>query len=646
MSQATVEIVGAAETTNLPVCRPQATQSAPHSQFVVSVFRNVRTINVDDVEELADLILAAGMVLQNVIVFRQKRKGKETGKLEIVAGGRRWRAVALLISKKLFPADFPLNYIEVSEEEGIQISLMENSGRMDMHPADQFAAMQALIEMGKTIDFIASYFGMQTIGVKRRLRLANVAPELMDLFKKDEATIEHLEALGLCEDHQRQLDAWKATANRNHAVWAIRDLLTNNTISTNDKAAIYVGVDAYEKAGGTLIRDLFSEEGRGYIENVPLLEKLAAEKLEKQGAKLKKEGFAWVDVAVRFDHADLSKLGTARKVKRELTPEEQGQLDTAQSALDDAQNQRIEIESAGCTPETQKEYTESVNAARKLCRQLRTELDNLNVSFCVIHPDEAPFVGAVVTIDHNGKCEIHRNRLRPDDVKRLKKEAKGESATQADDEDKPALSEKLFTRLTAHRTAALQAETMFRPDMAIILLTYQLVKRSLCDDGHVFDRLLRVSAESAPLTQSAEDMEQSKAYLVIEERRAELKAMLPEEDCLLLPWMLEQSPELINDLMAFCVADSMNTVRGNANRSEELDVFAKAVNLDMRNWWTPTQDSYFKSVRKSHLVDVITSAVSMNDALPMAKMTKDMAAAAAERAIADKGWLPEVLKFD
>jgi ParB family chromosome partitioning protein len=94
------------------------TKRAPHAAFIVSKL-NVRKTGGMNVDELAALILASGRVLQNVVAFRQVKKGKETGVLEIVAGGRRWRAVDFLIQSGKLDKDFALDYLEVSEEEAI-----------------------------------------------------------------------------------------------------------------------------------------------------------------------------------------------------------------------------------------------------------------------------------------------------------------------------------------------------------------------------------------------------------------------------------------------------------------------------------------------------------------------------------------------
>src|SRR6202789_4598038 len=102
---------------------------------------NVRKTATDSgIEQLADLINAEG-VLQRLDVYESPQgEGKKQTTHAVVAGGRRWRALQLLIKQKRIPPDFAVPCLIVSHERAIQISLTENSGREEMHPADQFEA--------------------------------------------------------------------------------------------------------------------------------------------------------------------------------------------------------------------------------------------------------------------------------------------------------------------------------------------------------------------------------------------------------------------------------------------------------------------------------------------------------------------------
>src|SRR3546814_17249535 len=64
--------------------------------------------------------------------------------------------------------------------------------------------------------------------------------------------------------------------------------------SASDKRARFVGLAAYEEAGGVILRDLFSRDHEGWLEDVALLERLVAEKLTSEAEAIKAEGWNWV----------------------------------------------------------------------------------------------------------------------------------------------------------------------------------------------------------------------------------------------------------------------------------------------------------------------------------------------------------------
>src|SRR5690606_15847269 len=98
-------------------------------------------------------------------------------------------------------------------------------------------------------------------------------------------------AFAINDDHEAQNNVLEKLKNWQGA-HEIKRLLTKDDMSSTDKRVKFVGMKAYEKAGGTLKRDLFSENGKDtYIENTDLLNKLLAEKLEKSAIKIQKEGW-------------------------------------------------------------------------------------------------------------------------------------------------------------------------------------------------------------------------------------------------------------------------------------------------------------------------------------------------------------------
>src|SRR3546814_17134129 len=86
-----------------------------------------------------------------------------------------------------------------------------------MHPADQFAAFAALVKEGRPIEDIAADFGVSPLVVQRRLTRANVPPRLLTDYRAGAATLEHLLALPITDDHTPHATA--SYGDRKHVVY-------------------------------------------------------------------------------------------------------------------------------------------------------------------------------------------------------------------------------------------------------------------------------------------------------------------------------------------------------------------------------------------------------------------------------------------
>ncbi len=193
-------------------------------------------------------------------------EGEETGTFEVPAGGRRYLALGILIKQKRLAKDEPIPCIvnrgqETSAEED---SLAENLRRADLHPLDQFRAFKTLSDQGLDPEEIGARFFVSPATVKQRLRLALVSPKLLDLYENDEIRLEQIMALSISDDHARQEQVWERIASSHtQKPYYIRRLLTETTVRADDRRAVYVGADAYEAAGGVILRDLFEQDSGG-----------------------------------------------------------------------------------------------------------------------------------------------------------------------------------------------------------------------------------------------------------------------------------------------------------------------------------------------------------------------------------------------
>jgi ParB family chromosome partitioning protein len=174
---------------------------------------NVRRVKAGvSIEQLAESI-ARRTLLQSLSVRAVvDADGQETGLFEVPAGGRRYRALELLVKQKRMAKTQPVPCVVrdggIAEDE----SLAENDERVGLHPLDQFRAFQSLRAGGMSEEEIAArHFVTPTI-VKQRLRLASVSPKLHDVYADDGMTLEQLMAFTVTGDHARQEQTWDSVS--------------------------------------------------------------------------------------------------------------------------------------------------------------------------------------------------------------------------------------------------------------------------------------------------------------------------------------------------------------------------------------------------------------------------------------------------
>ncbi|EEX0749722.1 ParB/RepB/Spo0J family partition protein [Escherichia coli] len=167
---------------------------------------NVRTVpySAESVSELAESIKGVGL-LQNLVVHALP--GDRHG---VAAGGRRLAALNMLAERGILPADWPVRVKVIPQELATAASMTENGHRRDMHPAEQIAGFRAMAQEGKTPAQIGDLLGYSPRHVQRMLKLADLAPVILDALAEDRITTEHCQALALENDTARQVQVFEA----------------------------------------------------------------------------------------------------------------------------------------------------------------------------------------------------------------------------------------------------------------------------------------------------------------------------------------------------------------------------------------------------------------------------------------------------
>ena len=380
-----------------------ASRDIPFNKLVLSQ-SNVRRVKAGvSIEELAEDI-ARRTLLQSLNVRAVlDAEGKETGMFEIPAGGRRYRALELLVKQKRLAKTAPVPC--VVREGGIaeEDSLAENVQRVALHPLDQFRAFQALREKGLGEEEIAARFFVSPTVVKQRLRLAAVSEKLLEVYAEDGMTLEQLMAFTVNGDHARQEQVWEGLSrSHNREPYYIRRQLTDGAVRASDRRARFVGVEAYEAAGGIVMRDLFQHDEGGWLQDPALLDRLAIEKLQTEAEALQAEGWKWISVAPDFPYGHTAGLRRLVGATVDLTEDERASFVALQ-----AENEALEEQYA--------EADELPDEIDQRLGEIETALaafDNRPVTY---EQAEIARAGAFVSIDGEGALRIERGFVRPED---------------------------------------------------------------------------------------------------------------------------------------------------------------------------------------------------------------------------------------
>lgn len=604
----------------------------PVRQLGLSPLNVRKTAGAEGIAALAELINAEG-VLQNLSVYEcRQENGEAQMRYAVIAGGRRWRALQRLLDEGRIASEYPVPCIVVSYERAVQISLTENSGREPMHPADEFEAFKALIDAGQTTEDVAARFGVTPVVVQRRLKLANVHPKFIALYRDEAITLEHLMAFAIVDNPSRQLEVWESLGAHGRSADAIRQALTDHEISLRAPMARFVGLKAYEKAGGVVRRDLFAERDEDVGLDAALVRKLAMAKLEKAAEKVRKDGLAWVQVCVEFDYASRAAYKQVKTAFRDPTEEEQ-------KTLDDIASEQGQIES-----DMEESQEDDERTAELECRsaELDEQYEALNAKLSVPDPEQQALAGAVVTIGHDGKVQIERDLLRPEDASRFAQVEKAQRRATANGECR-VHSAALVRRLTAQRTLALQATLIQRPDVALIALTHRLLLRAFPLYGCSRESAVQVDGRAAELRSYASELTGSPAEVALRARSAAIEAQLPKDPEQLFAWLSEQPQTEVLALLAFCVAQTVDAVQAD-EAPGAADELARAAGLDMHTWWTPKAKNYLASIPKARILEIVREAVSPEAASALSLMRKGALVEAAEKRLAGTGWLPALLR--
>ena len=653
---------------------------------------NVRRVAAgQSIEDLAEDIAHRGLLQSLSVRPVLDAAGQETGRYEVPAGGRRYRALELLVKAKRMPKTVAVPCLVRAADSAIgatEDSLAENALREALHPLDQFRAFKALADGGMSEAEIAARFFVTPLIVRQRLRLAAVHPALLDAYAAGETTLECVMAFTVTEDPERQLKVWEGFKRKGGtfqgvSAWSIRQALTERSVAASDARALFVGEAAYAAAGGTVLRDLFDQRGEGWFSDPALLDRLAEEKLAAFAEGIAAEGWRWVDVALTHSHGrsyGLRHLPTTSI----LSDDEAAAFEAAVEAYDGLNEQY------GYGEEPPAEVADRIAA-------LEAEIDDYEARNNVYEAADRAIGGVFVSLDYDGTPTVRRGYVRPEDepaeaaspdepaaatsgedepgtgdvaggaaagaasparvavdpddritrtIITIGGRAPGEPAPEPEENDRP-LSEQHRIELTSYRTLALREAVADDPEAAFVAVLHALVIRVIVN-AYRTGTCLEITATSGRVDQGVQGLAGFRPATGLDARREAWARRLPQEHGAIWDALLALPAEDRSDLFALCAGLSVNAMHSLYDRRVEAmphaDRLAGLVSLDMSRDWTPTAANYFGRVTKPRILAAVREAKGEETARLLEGLKKGDMAREAERLMAGTGWLPGLLR--
>ena len=612
-------------------------------------------------EQLKASIAAHGL-LENLLVQPAKGNGEADARHEVVAGARRLAALRVLAEDGAIPADHPVPCHVVSNgDNAVELSLVENTVRAAMHPADQVEAFAEIARDGGTVAEIAARFGVSERTVEQRLRLGNAAPELLEAYRAGDLGLQALQAFCATADAKLQLAVWEELKAQHYgpSLYQIRRLLTEGRIPATASIARFIGADAYEAAGGALTRDLFAEEDdRGiWFDDPALLRKLTLERLEAAAEELRTK-WSWAEARVEVEWSDTARFAQIRPKPGEPTEAERKEIERLGARGDELS----ELDDSDWTEETEAEYDRA-----------QARLDEIHAAVqarAVFRRKDMAMAGAIVTVGDDGSMRVIQGLVRPEDLPSDTGPADSKSAStngagtdahnpggfdghirppavsRPDPVPDPAAEARkrvgigigLGDDLRAIRTSLIKAHLAEDFEAAFDLCVFQMA-RALFQTGyrpHALDIKFSETADRPPMRRDDENFSeasQGEGMLRINRAALPLDWLQIEDDGDAFRMLRDLPAEMKQALFAACVA---RTVQGQLafepSARPELEATAARLDIDFPSQYRPDADIFWNRLTKAKLLEVAARVLGPDWASARAKSKKAVLVSSMARA--------------
>lgn len=581
-------------------------ESVPFNKLMLDE-ANIRisATNPERDAELKASILASG-ILQNLVVTVAPR-----GKRLVRAGGRRYRQLKALVDEKSIPKDYPVPcHVLDKKDNAEQAALIENTMRDDMHPVDEYESYSRLhYTHHKSIEEIAATFGRSQVDVEKRLKLGTVAPQLREVCRNGDISVDVLAAFTATEDHQRQLEAYESVNERFHTITPhlIRAYLNNEAYRSDHRLIKLLDEEEYIARGGKVSSDLF--EHSKYYHDRQLVDEMVKERLTQESEALLADGWKWADIDLEYFNNPITypKVLDPQTARPSDIPPEL--LASKQEATQLVEHLSASIEAA----EEEDDFDYSDEHFQELEEQLsaaddkRCEIEEEIAKLDTFTDEQKSISGCVITIDHSG-LKILKGRVKKSDMMNLdssdKKAESNDPSSVNPEKESEEFSQALTQDLLTYRQAALQLDLYYDNHQASDLLLFSVVWETLKqwqDQPYLYESSpLGISCHFHSLQTSVDDERAKATTKELQSCRESLNLTWLQLDDLTASFVAFKerlNPRDRDKILAWCAAMMLG------NPSEDMyRELVTSCQTNIAKYWRPTANNYFKRAPRKILL--------------------------------------------
>lgn len=558
-----------------------------------------------DVTTLANSIRSVGLI--SALAVTKNGRG-----WLVEAGGRRLAALHQLREAGHIAKDEPIPCM-VFDSPSLARSLAENHERAPMDAVQQFQAFARLIGEGRTVHEVGEAFSVTPQYVRQRVKLAELAPEVIDAYRQGRCTLEQMAALTFgTHEQQRAIVADEQIPGP----YQLRERLRGAVIPRDDKRVKFVGVNVYIAAGGRTIDDLFASTAD--LVDVDLLDRLVAEKLQSVADEQVANGKAFAHVV------EPDKFWQNKGF--EAVPKEYLPTDAQAARLAQIETEIAELE-AQCDS-----YDDPAEDIQSKLNMLADESDRIErQAHRPISGTDAP-IGVLITLGYHGRPDF-RDVIRAEDAKALHK-AKVERAV-ADGTAPPPTSSEPAGRADLTKNGAIEIAQARQAGLALLLATNAQLALALIVqawDYAIFGGIQpNVSGSSwsrpAPFVSDIRACPTDRPPALSErlraitnypaaDRRAPYRIERTPRAHLPLSWYIEQPKTALLEILAHCIAHALcdpDSSDGTGQLSvpttarDTIADLVDATTFDLADYWEPSPEwlkGYGKAKTLQALADI------------------------------------------